>query len=269
MAAFDVFNALARNAPLPAELQAAPWVKNGAPLSTVGAGKDLTQELLKLDVLYKRIDMAALQLASNNPPSSLDELDTLEKNAKAAYRSQVVPLAAQALEVKKQAVAVIKLCQTHAALPKTIAVLAVAIGKQAEQLAGDLKDLGPLFKPFDDARKALAKASDLLGKTLKPHLLALKKGLDICLKTPTRDAWDKHCKLPCKAIHNTIKNTAELKSELWDTWKVHDGDAFSHALQVAEKSALKDPKAQQKMEDVITRMCKDLKKEALRVEGFL
>jgi hypothetical protein len=269
MPPFDVYDAFDRDGKLPDELSSAKWLKNGAPVSTVDAGKTLTQALVKLEALYKKVNTGDLRPAKGKVFESLDDLESAEKQAKSAYRSTVVPLVSQVIEVRKQALAVSKLCQANARVPKAIAVLAVEMAKAADQVADDLKDLSTIFKPFDEARKGLVKGAGQLRKTLGPHLQALGKGLDQCLKTPSREVWDRLCRLPCKAVHNTVKNTPQLKDEFWAVWKVHDGDSFSHALQVAEKSASKDPKAKQKLEEIITRMCKDLKKEAAQLDKFL
>lgn len=268
-ATFDVLNALERRTPLPTGLSAAQWLKGGAPISTTETGKALALVLAKLETLYKRVDIDQLRPPKGKTFQALADLEGAEKQAKAAYRDQVVPLVSHGLEVKKQALATLKLCQGHAAVPKPVLLLLAEMVQLLDCLMEGLKDLGALFKPFDDARQALASDASHLRKTLLPHLTALNKGLDACLKTPSREVWDKLCKPPCKAIHHAIQNSPSLKVELWGTWKVHDGDSFSHALQVAEKSALKDPKAQQKLQEVITRMCKDLKKEMQRVEGLL
>lgn len=269
MPPFDVFDAFDKDTRLPDSLSAAKWLKLGAPMSTTDAGKSLAQALVKMEVLYKKVDFKDLRPPRNKTFESLDELELCEKQAKNTYRSQVVPLVSQALEVKKQALAMVKLAQANAKAPRSVVALVVDMSKESAQVADDLKDLNMIFKPFDEARKGLVKAAGHLRKTIGPHLQALSKGLDLCLRTPTREAWDKACKLPCKAVHNTIKNTPQLKDEFWATWKVHDGDSFSHALQVAEKSALKDPRAKQKIEEVITRMCRDLKKELALLDKFV
>jgi hypothetical protein len=269
MPPFDVYDAFDRDAKLPDQLSSAKWAKAGAPVSTgESAGKALTVALVKLEQLYKKVNTADLRPPKGKVFASLEELEQAEKNAKSAYRSTVVPLISQAIEVKKQAQALAKVCQANAKL-KVVTGQLVEMGKQAEQVADDLKDLGMIFKPFDDARKLLVKATDHLRKTLSPHLSALGKGLDACLKAPTREGWDKLCMQPCKAIHNTIKNTPQLKEEFWSVWKVHDGDSFSHALQVAEKSGAKDPRNKQKIAEIITRMCRDLKKEVARLEDVI
>jgi len=269
MPPFDIFDAFDRDTRLPENLSAARWVKQGAPMSTSDAGKSLAQALLKLETLYKKVDFKGLRPGKGQVFESLDDLDKAEKAAKATYRSQVVPLVSQSIEVRKQAQAMVKLCQAQAKLPRSVASLAADIANEASQVADDLKDLNAIFKPFDDARKGLVKASDHLRKTIAPHLQALAKGLDQCLRTPSRDMWDKWCRQPCKGVHNTVKNTPQLKDAFWDTWKVHDGDSFSHALQVAEKSALKDPRVRQKTEEVIVRMCRDLKKEVAAIDKFV
>src|SRR5690606_20313808 len=151
--------------------------------------------------------------------------------AKSAYRSDVVPLVSQALEVRKQAQALAKLCQSNSKVPRQVTAWLVQMAKHADEVTDDLKDLNAIFKPFDEGRKSLVKASDHVRKLIVPHLQNLKKGLDVCQRTPTREAWDKACKGPCNAVHNAIKNTPHLKDEFWSVWKVHDGDSFSHALQ--------------------------------------
>lgn len=265
---FDAFDSLERGAKLPEVLQAARWAKNGAPFTSTDAGKSLSTWLLKLDVAFKKIDADALRPPKGKTFASLDELETAEKNAKSAYRSTVVPVVTLAIEVKKQATVAVKLCQADAKL-KAVAKVVAEIVKVADEMADELKDHNAIFKPFDEARKGLVKATDHLKKLIKPHLLALAKGLDQGLRTPTREVWDKQCKAPCNAIHNAIKNTPQLKDEFWATWKVHDGDSFSHALQVAEKSADKDPRVKAKIAEVITRMCRDLKKEIGRLDSFV
>ncbi|RRS06166.1 hypothetical protein EIP75_00770 [Aquabacterium soli] len=257
MAAFNPFE---RSGHWPDALSAAQWLKQGAPVSTRDDGKALAMVLAKLEGLYKKVDVADLQPRRNQVFSTLDELEDAEKGAKAAYRSTVVPLIAQALEARKQALTLAKLCQADPKVPKPVVVLAAQMAKAADEVAEAFKDLGTIFRPFDEARKTLVKADGQLRKTLQPHLTALNKGLDQCQKSPSRELWDKLCKGPCNAVHNTVKNAPRLKDAFWGVWKVHDGDSFSHALQMAEKSA-KDDKARQKLEDVIVRMCKELRGE--------
>lgn len=257
MAAFDPFE---RSGHWPDALSAAQWLKQGAPVSTRDDGKALAMVLAKLEGLYKKVDVADLQPRRNQVFSTLDELEDAEKGAKAAYRSTVVPLIAQALEARKQALTLAKLCQADPKVPKPVVVLAAQMAKAADEVSDAFKDLGAIFKPFDEARKTLVKADGQLRKTLLPHMQSLHKGLDQCQKNPSRELWDKLCKAPCNAVHNTVKNTPRLKDDFWGVWKVHDGDSFSHALQMAEKSA-KDDKARQKLEDVIVRMCKELRGE--------
>lgn len=257
MAAFNPFE---RSAPWPDALSAAQWLKQGQPVSTGDDGKALAMVLAKLEGLYKKVDVAELQPRRNQAFASLDELEEAEKGAKAAYRSTVVPLITQALEARKQALTLAKLCQADPKVPRPVVVQAAQMAKAADEVAEAFKDLAAIFRPFDEARKTLVKADGQLRKTLQPHLLALNKGLDQCQKSPSRELWDKLCKGPCNAVHNTVKNTPRLKDDFWGVWKVHDGDSFSHALQMAEKSA-KDDKARQKLDDVIVRMCKELRGE--------
>lgn len=266
---FSVFDAFDKDAKLPDDLTSAKWLKMGAPVSATDQGKALNNALLKLEALYKKVDVRELRPQNKGKPfESLSELEAAEKAAKSAYRSDVVPLVSQAIEVRKQAQALAKICQSNPKVPRQVTSWLVQMGKHADEVADDLKDLGAIFRPFDEGRKLLVKATDHVRKLIGPHLQNLKKGLDFCLRNPTREAWDKTCKGPCNAVHNAIKNTPQLKDEFWSVWKVHDGDSFSHALQMAEKSA-RDEKAKQKIRDVIEKMCKDLKKEALRVEGFI
>ena len=265
MAAFNPFE---RSGAWPDALSTAQWLKQGAPVSVRDDGKALAVALAKLETLYKKVDVVDLQPRRNEVFATLDELESAEKDAKAAYRGTVVPLIAQSLEVRKQALTLAKLCQADPKVPKPVVVLAAQMAKAADEVSEVFKDLGAIFKPFDEARKTLVKADDQLRKTLQPHLQALNKGLDQCQKSPSRDLWDKLCKVPCKAVHNTVKNTPRLKDDFWGVWKVHDGDSFSHALQMAEKSA-KDDKAKQKLEDVIVRMCKELRGEAARLDKVL
>ena len=262
------FNPFERAAAWPEALGAAHWLKQGAPVSTRDDGKALAVALAKLETLYRKVDVAQLRPPRGKVFGALDELEDAEKQAKAAYRGTVVPLVAQALEVKKQAVTLAKLCQADPAVPKPVVVLAAQVARQADEVAEVFKDLALIFKPFDDERKTLVKADDQLRKTLQPHLAALSKGLDQCQKSPSRELWDKLCKAPCKAVHNTIKNSARLRDDFWGSWKVHDGDSFSHALQMAEKSA-KDDKARQKLDEVIVRMCKELRGELLKLDKAL
>lgn len=257
MAAFNPFE---RGGNWPDALSAAQWLKQGQPVSTRDDGKALAMVLAKLEGLYKKVDVADLQPRRNQAFASLGELEDAEKGAKAAYRSTVVPLIAQALEAKKQALTLAKLCQADPKVPRPVVLLAAQVAKAADEVSDGFKDLVAIFKPFDEARKTLVKADDQLRKTLLPHLVALNRGLDQCQKNPSRELWDKSCLVPCKAVHNTVKNTPRLKDDFWGVWKVHDGDSFSHALQMAEKSA-KDDKAKQKLEDVIVRMCKELRGE--------
>jgi hypothetical protein len=265
---FDSFDSLDHGAKLPEVLQPARWAKNGAPFASTDTGKSLSALLIKLEAAFKKIDAEALRPPKGNAFASLDELESAEKNAKSAYRSTVVPVVAVAVEIKKQSTIAVKLCLADPKL-KAVAKLLAEMAKVADEMADELKDLNAIFRPFDEARKGLVKASDHLKKLIKPHLLALAKGLDQGLRTPTREVWDKQCKTPCYAIHNAIKNTPQLKDEFWATWKVHDGDSFSHALQVAEKSVAKDPRVKAKIEEVITRMCRDLKKEIARLDAFV
>ena len=261
-------NALDRNTKLAPQLLTINWLKQGAPFSRTAAGKSLAESLLALEAAFNKIDADALQPSRKAGFASLAELEAAEKSAKQVYRSRVVPLVTCATEVRQQALIAAKLCLAdpqYAATARPVAEIA----KAATELADDFKDLNALFKPFDDARSVLVKAADHVKKLLSPHLQALAKGLAAGQKTPTRALWDKQCKGPCAAIHNAIRNTPQLKDEFWDVWKVHDGESFSHALQVAEKSAGTDTKAQQKLAEVIVRMCKDLTKELVRLEGFL
>ncbi len=265
---FDSFDSLDKGAKLPEALQAVRWVKAAAPFSGTDAGKALGTLMLKLDAAFKKINPDVLRPPKGKVFGSLEELEAAEKNAKSAYRSTVVPVITLALEIKKQALVAVKLCSADAKL-KAAAKPVAEVAKVADEMADELKDHNAIFEPFDEARKGLVKASDHLKKLLKPHLQALLKGLDQGLRTPTREGWDKQCKAPCYAIHNAVKNTPQLKDEFWATWKVHDGDSFSHALQVAEKSAIKDPKVKAKLEEVILRMCRDLKKEVQKLDSFV
>lgn len=261
----SAFNPFERRGQWPDALSAAQWIRHGAPVSGRDDGKALAVAMAKLESLYKKVDVDELQPRRNQVFASLDDLEAAEKAAKAAYRSTVVPLVAQTLEVKKQALTLAKLCQADAKVPKPVVVLVAQAAKAADEVSEVFKDLGEIFKPFDEARKSLVKADDQLRKTLQPHMQSLEKGLAQCQKSPSRELWDKLCKAPCKAIHNTVKNTPRLKDDFWGVWKVHDGESFSHALQMAEKSA-KDDKARAKIEDVILRMCKELRGELLRLD---
>lgn len=261
----SAFNPFERRGNWPDALSAAQWIKQGAPVSASNDGKALAVAMAKLESLYKKVEVDDLQPRRNQVFATLDDLESAEKAAKAAYRNTVVPLVAQALEVRKQALTLAKLCQADAKVPKPVVVLVAQAAKAADEVSDVFKDLGEIFKPFDEARKSLVKADGQLRKTLQPHLQGLNKGLDQCQKNPTRELWDKLCKGPCNAVHNTVKNTPRLKDDFWGVWKVHDGDSFSHALQMAEKSA-KDDKARQKIEDVIVRMCKELRGELVKLD---
>lgn len=265
MAAFNPFE---RGGGWPDALSAAQWLKQGQPVSLGNDGKALAAAMVKLEGLYKKVDVDELRPRRGQGFGTLDELESAEKAAKSAYRGTVVPLIAQAMDVRKQALALAKLCQADPKVPKPVVLLAAQVAKAADEVAEAFKDLGAIFKPFDEARTSLVKADGQLRKTLMPHMQALNKGLDQCQKNPTRELWDKLCKAPCKAVHNTVKNTPRLKDDFWAVWKVHDGDSFSHALQMAEKSA-KDDKARQKLEDVIERMCKELRGELIKLDKAL
>lgn len=264
MAAFDPFNG---NTAWPDGLVPASWVKRAPALATLEDGRALALALQRLEALYKKVDLPGLRPRKGQSFDSLDALDGAEKQAKAAYRNTVVPLVAQCVEVRKQAVSVAKQAQS-AGVDKAMLLATADVARLVDQVAEAFKALDDIFRPFDDARKQLVKSDMQLRKAVMPAVQALDKALDACLKKPSREAWDKGCKDPCKSLHNLIRNTPELKEPLWATWKVHDGDAFSHALQMAEKSA-KDDKARQKIEDVIVRMCKDLKGELRKVEQAL
>jgi hypothetical protein len=81
MPPFDVYDAFDRDGKLPDALSAAKWLKNGAPVSTVDAGKTLTQALVKLELLYKKVNTGDLRPAKGKTFESLDDLESAEKQA--------------------------------------------------------------------------------------------------------------------------------------------------------------------------------------------
>ena len=258
-----------RNTPLPDLLKAGAWGKVQGAVPALAKERDLGSALAKLESLHRKINVEELRPRAGKPFSDLAELEDAEKGAKAAYRADVIPFISQAQEVKKEALGLAKQCQASTQVPKPVVLHIAQVAKAAEEWAEAFKDVATLFRPFDVMRKELVQAGDHQRKMVAPALQALRKGLDACLRSPNRETWDKLCRAPSRAVHNAVKTSPQLKEAFWNVWKVHDGDAFSHALQMAEKSAAKDPKAQAKLEDVIVKMCKDLKKEAERLEDAL
>lgn len=257
MAGFDPFG---KRGEWPDSLVAVDWVRGATPLAATAEGKALALALGKLEAIHKKLNVAELRPKAGRAFDTLDELDDAERQAKAVYRSGVLPLIAQCAEVRRLATQLTKQAQSDPGIPRPMVMRTAEVVRDTELVSSAFKDLGEIFGPFDVARKRLVKAGDHLRKTLQGPMRQLEKGLGVCLKQPSRDNWDKHCLDACKAIHTVIRSTPALKDALWDTWKVHDGDSFSHALQVAEKSAGDDDKARSKNEQVIVRLCKDLQK---------
>lgn len=258
-----------RNTPLPDLLKASTWGKLQGAVPALAKERELASALTKLEALHKKIDVAELRPKAGKSFADLAELEEAEKKAKATYRANVIPFISQAQEVKKEALSLAKQCQASTQIPKPVTLHVAQIAKAAEDWAETFKDVATLFRPFDVMRKDLVQAGDHQRKMIAPALQALSKGLDACLKNPSRETWDKTCRAHSRAVHNAVKASPQLKETFWDVWKVHDGDAFSHALQMAEKSAGSDPKAQAKLKDVIVKMCRDLEKEAERLEKAL
>ena len=263
--ASDIFD---RYAKFPSRLQTKVWMKDGAPFSATEAGKTLGSKLEALETAFARLDLKELRPAKGVAFESLVELEKAEKSAKQVYRDRAVPLIVRAADVRQQGLIAAKLCLSEPSLKPT-ARIAAEVAVVAGQLESDFKDLNTIFKPFDEARSALVKATDHLTKVIVPHLQALSKGLDACVKTPTRETWEKQCRAPCAAIVNAVRNTPQLKDACWSAWKAHDGDGFLRALTVAEKSAGRDPKQLQKLTDVILRMVKDLRIELKRLSDLI
>ena len=249
----------------PPELLASYWDKNKGALAKMAGETGIGAALVKLKAQHAKIDWQQMTANGYGKLHNVAEVDEAEKKGKDYYRTNVVPYATSAREVRDLAVGVAKKFATNKLIPKASIATAATIAKAADVVSVACKSLDEEFKTFAAYRAKLAKQIEDQQKMIRPNIAKLKTGLLACIKKPTKDSWWDNVRDNCRSINNGVQLNPEWKKQFGATWIKHDGDKYWNTLQPEAKL---DEKAKKKQADDIVKMCKEIQGALGPLESF-
>ncbi len=203
----------------PKELTDADWQKKKGTLAkTVKTG--LGEALQAGEAMFKRIDLAELDPGST-PSRTREELTQKVDQAKAYYRSRILPLIQQVRDIKAAAQDAAEKLGKKPGLGSAVKA-AQAVAKAAETYAVTLKSLDlddMVARVTADIDKKDALARKLFADSCKRFL----DGAKAFLSAPSFDAWDDKIKQQGRSVSNSVGQLAELRDRYWKDFQKFQG----------------------------------------------
>ena len=249
----------------PPELLPAYWDKNKGTIAKMAGETGIGAALAKLKAQHAKIDWQQLTANGYGKLHSAAEVDETEKKARAYYASSVAPYATMARGVRDLALGVAKKFAANKLIPKSSVATVAAIAKSADVVSVACKSMDEEWKTFDAYRKKLAAQIEAQQKLIRPNIAKLKKGLQECIKTPTKSSWWDNVRDNCRSINNGVQLNPEWKKEFGATWIKHDGDKYWNTL---KDEAKLDEKAKKKQAEEIVKMCKEIQGVLTPLENY-
>ena len=240
----------------PAELLPASWDKNKGTIAKMAGETGIGAALVKLKAKHAAIDWTLLTAGGYGKLHNVAEVDDAEKKAKSYYAAKIAPYSVEARAVRDLAKAVAVKFAANKLIPKASTVTVANIAKQADIVSVACKSMDEEEKTFAASRDKLAKQIEGQMKLIRPNIEKLKKGIDACIKSPSKQSWFDNVRDNCRSINNGVQVNPEWKKLFGATWIKYDGDKFYTTLVDEAKLDEKKKKAQG---ESIVKMCKEIK----------
>lgn len=240
----------------PAELLPASWDRNKGTIAKIAGETGIGAALVKLKAKHAAIKWEKLTAMGYGKLRDVAEVDEAEKKAKSYHATDIAQYIVEAKAVRDLAMAVATKFAANKLIPKASTVTAANIAKQADIVAVACKSMKEEAETFAASRDKLAKQIEGQMKLIRPNIEKLKKGLDACIKSPSKQSWSDNVLQNCRSINNGVQVNPEWKKLFGATWIKYDGATFYDTLTDEAKLDEKKKKAQS---ESIVKMCKEIK----------